>query len=703
MYLKLNSFTFLLWCLLTLGNVAQAALPVPGAVSSFEFDNEEVFDGGAAKLKWKAPSNHTGDIYYNIYWQQPNSSYLYPWRTVYTPGVIEDGFYVTSRTVSGLGAHTFHIEACNVEKKCGTRLSRSVEVVAPVPTAVNGFTLENTVLIDGGRIRMNWQAPSSHSDTDYYNIYWRQPGSQYDYPWVEKAAISLQTASRIITGLGSHTFGIEACNIENKCGTRISRSVEVIEELAELSVPELSFKSYPEQIEISSSGLGQYQVSWNDVAGATYYELHEEALGLLDKAPKTEQIYNALFWLRNKVSGEYFYKIRACRDSNDCSEYSSLKSIKVGIGEIGISSQTQESDIADLNPRTDLAFGGTVEFSNAISFTAKSRTNAKCEGIGNAECSKAMVFTGSVAELEDDREITIEFDMQIKNYAWLYEGNLWWILFQDWFRVDGTGTANSPLSALTIERVGDELYLQQVQRAYLWCENAPAAGMDMPARVQREENDCSNTQEKIVGQYKIADVNDSTYPQLTIVIEITEGGAGNPDSGMKVWVNEVLISDPELSHYQVKSYGPSVESVNNDKRLHRNHLYGVGIYHGYGFNSSQEFGEDNNLEVEISNLSFTNLFDGEYQPVAPDTMPSAKLENGNDIKLSWGRVSGATHYYSQVKINGGEWQGEEKHLMREKTFLNLPAGVYQYRLKACNKNLCSNYEQAPISSTITIH
>ncbi|MEJ6472951.1 fibronectin type III domain-containing protein [Pseudoalteromonas piscicida] len=108
---------------------------------------------------------------------------------------------------------------------------------------------------------------------------------------------------------------------------------------------------------------------------------------------------------------------------------------------------------------------------------------------------------------------------------------------------------------------------------------------------------------------------------------------------------------------------------------------------------------------------------------AAPAMPSsvfATVNNGNDVHLQWSSVPGALRYIRQVRIDSEHWSNPDLAWKNGKlyettsaNYYNIRADGYQYRVKACNNDGCSNYTysnkivingapQAPENVTATV-
>ena len=355
---------------------------------------------------------------------------------------------------------------------------------------------------------------------------------------------------------------------------------------------------------ITSSKTGDYVVSWLSVPGAEYYELTGETRGVIARTEK-EKLH-----VRRKVVGtelnNYAYKVKACTNSGVCIDNSDTKSVIVGLGKTTTNSfitniylnkdrynncpeytdytcEEYDEDLCICSKQNE-EYGGTVKFSDAVSFTAQARTNDtdSCSNIGYDphSCNRADIFK-RITETALNRKIKIEFTLKVLDYDWHSETNLWWIVFQDHINTGGDG--NPPLSALVISRKGeDKLVFKHEYRDCLWGVIEYGENKDLCV-----DNPATNvpTHEVIVAERNPAD--GSTTPNYhRITIEINEGD-GTEDAGMKVTIGDTQLSDAK---YQVRSKIISEQQ----------HSYGFGIYHSYDKSNLQGVGQK--LEAIVEDL-----------------------------------------------------------------------------------------------------
>ncbi|QFU06943.1 tRNA3(Ser)-specific nuclease WapA precursor (plasmid) [Pseudoalteromonas sp. THAF3] len=80
--------------------------------------------------------------------------------------------------------------------------------------------------------------------------------------------------------------------------------------------------------------------------------------------------------------------------------------------------------------------------------------------------------------------------------------------------------------------------------------------------------------------------------------------------------------------------------------------------------------------------------------VAAPSNPSnvvATVSNGNDITISWQSVIGATYYVREARVGSGSWINPKEYTGTSVTFVNISPNDYQYRVKACGSQGCSNW------------
>ncbi len=76
------------------------------------------------------------------------------------------------------------------------------------------------------------------------------------------------------------------------------------------------------------------------------------------------------------------------------------------------------------------------------------------------------------------------------------------------------------------------------------------------------------------------------------------------------------------------------------------------------------------------------------------TNVKAVLDWKEDIFLSWGGSTYATHYLRQVRENDGAWKNETSHNITSFTYSNVYDGKFQYRIKTCDSQSCTNWVES---------
>ncbi|WP_281557347.1 cadherin-like domain-containing protein [Thalassomonas sp. RHCl1] len=319
---------------------------------------------------------------------------------------------------------------------------------------------------------------------------------------------------------------------------------------------------------------GIYRISWINRSGNTeYYKLTGETNGVIYQGPLTSVE-------RRNFGGEsdsYSYKVQACVAHDICSDYSSTKSIMVGLGKLVVNSYVRPD--GTLNN----SYGGTVMFDDARSFSAKARTNLGCPGLNsNALCNRADVFK-YIDEINDPREIKISFEFEIQDYDWNAISRPWWILFQDHVTLDMSdgSNGNNPISELKIEKRGNELVVLHEQKSCQWkVHEAETLAEKISEEASCDTSSSATFKELVVATKNEDGSTESGQHLMEIVID--------EETGMSVSIDGILISTN--SSYQVRS---------KDENL--THKYGFGIYHKYGKSNDQGIGDT--LMVDINNIA----------------------------------------------------------------------------------------------------
>jgi|GEM_PF-2340052 len=192
-----------------------SAASIPGSVGSFSLSKSTVTDGDTVTLSWQKPSGYTEELYYNVYVTKPGSNRWkfrsdYKWTSI-------------GRYMEGIGTHKFEVEACNTNNECGPSSSiKSVEVIKPNP--VRSLSASKYTVFEGETVTLSWLKPSAFYADAKYNVYVQKPvGSRFTF----KSDYSWTSVGRYMSGIGTHRFFVEACNINGLCSSLKELSVSV--------------------------------------------------------------------------------------------------------------------------------------------------------------------------------------------------------------------------------------------------------------------------------------------------------------------------------------------------------------------------------------------------------------------------------------------------------------------------------------------
>ena len=107
-------------------------------------------------------------------------------------------------------------------------------------------------------------------------------------------------------------------------------------------------------------------------------------------------------------------------------------------------------------------------------------------------------------------------------------------------------------------------------------------------------------------------------------------------------------------------------------------------------------------DAGCSDWQYSNQITISLVPPKPASV-SAAVVTGDDVRISWSRVSLANYYNREVSINGGAWQNTKKYYAPQTsvTFFDQQSRSYQYRVRACNSAAnCSDWQY---SNSVTVN
>ena len=205
-------------------------------------------------------------------------------------------------TVSDYGRWVVRVEACN-EAGCGPGIARSVQVVLPNPERPRnlGVTTEPGSL----DVLADWDDVAGAT---FYAVHWRQVVPVTQKYW--RMNVKSSEAATTVLHAGKWAVRVDACN-QNGCGNGAVQAFEV--EPAE-SVPDR-----PTGLEVSTqSGSLEVSLDWDDVEGATRYEVQWRAIqDIRLRGEMHVQSSDATITVGR--AGDYGVRVRACND-NGCGE-----------------------------------------------------------------------------------------------------------------------------------------------------------------------------------------------------------------------------------------------------------------------------------------------------------------------------------------------------------------------------------------------
>lgn len=184
------------------------------------------------------------------------------------------------------GTYTYKVRACNDEHCSAWSASDSVQVVYPPDVP------EITV-------------PTYGFEGDY-TVSWTSESGATRYELMEGAAVTNEGLalgkSWVDRPTGTYTYQVHACNQAGCSAWSASDSVQVVYK------PDTPVLSVPDE-EVD----GSFTVNWTSEAGATGYELQENAVKIYDGAALSKS------WT-DHAAGTYDYRVRACNVAG-CSAY----------------------------------------------------------------------------------------------------------------------------------------------------------------------------------------------------------------------------------------------------------------------------------------------------------------------------------------------------------------------------------------------
>ncbi len=117
----------------------------------------------------------------------------------------------------------------------------------------------------------------------------------------------------------------------------------------------------------------------------------------------------------------------------------------------------------------------------------------------------------------------------------------------------------------------------------------------------------------------------------------------------------------------------------------------------FTYNSSGSHTETVTCENERGSTNESaNVSVAYTRPGVPGAIDGLSIANDGEYTLSWGTASGTlTTYQLQERVNYGSWASVQNNTLRSRGFTKTlgDVSVYDYRVRACNHNACSNFTE----------
>ena len=287
-----------------------AACNPAGCTGTSTTDSVEVVYTPTAAPTLTAPSQNT-DGSYTVSWTAVATATSYKLEESTNSGTwkLIHNAAARSKALSGkvAGNHRYRVRACNAAG-CGPLSAIKATVEIDPPSGVPTLTAP-ALVTNGSSYTVSWNGVATATAFRLYESANGGSWIQLQYNAAHSRAISGK-------GRGSYRYRVRACNAAGCSGYSSIKTTRMVYKPA--SAPVLTVPS--------SSGTGNYTISWSAVPTTTEYHLYERPVG--GSWVRIHKAASRIKSIGGKSNGTYQYLLRACNEGG-CGPDAPVKSITV--------------------------------------------------------------------------------------------------------------------------------------------------------------------------------------------------------------------------------------------------------------------------------------------------------------------------------------------------------------------------------------
>ena len=643
-----------------------------GKATGFYADKPSIQTGQATRLKWSKPFGFDGQPLYNLYVDKPDGSEQYQFATLIT-----DEFF--DRRIDMAGIHTFSIEACNSVNQCGPRQMLQVSAIGIGKVANLGLVKSTFNLNED--IIAQWNVPFNQQDPVFYNLYNKNITTNKET--LLQVQYDKQNFTYSIQEEGTFVLEVEACTSLSKCGPRTGVNFEVKD-----------FKPTIGSFKANKNNINQGEtitLSWT----LTPEYLYPHYFNLYVHKPNMQQ--DALIQFAQRITsheierfinlvGQHTFLVEVCDESGYCSDKkSALSTVSVNVNSPNCQDiPLLKSNVTSLNwcqlTNPNLTH---LELQQAIcQQSCKVSNPLNWQTVASTLASQPNSY-----QIKDRTSVFNAY--RIRSCAKEHCNNWSNVVFLENRNISIAGLPN-----LTVKIGQSYQFTPQV-------DNKSSAPVTFSATGLPSWLTLNTQTGRLTGIPSESDLG--TTANIILTASIQNESVSLPEFDLtvvKVSSLEATIKSP-LSDMTVIVGNFTVEVASSNSSQTKQVMFklneGAWIADVDGAPWKMSFNEapqgEYKVQVKLIDLNGSESFEEEVTVKLALGVPEIVIDYNKEqasYEINWQPIIGASSYQIEEKLGEGEWRTVATQVETKVIFDTQPAGIYKYRVKACDsKGQCS--------------